>query len=216
MRITAIFLDFGNVCAEFDLSKFFKRFTTLTEVSEHTLRTLLCDSNHHGYSPLFADLECGRVAPAKFFRLLSSSLELKGKINYRTFAEIWTDIFFNENTELSELLDRLSQEKYLLSNTNKIVYGRHIARTRLVRKHIPLRKKRILSCDVGAIKPDVRIYRHALAVAGKKPGECVFIDDMPVNIAAWQALGGHGIVYHAGTHAIKDLEQELRKLCVLE
>ncbi|WDZ96013.1 HAD family phosphatase [Herbaspirillum sp. WKF16] len=48
------------------------------------------------------------------------------------------------------------------------------------------------------IKPEPRIYQIALArygrhLAGLKPGELVFIDDVKKNVEAAQALGWHGI-----------------------
>lgn len=55
---------------------------------------------------------------------------------------------------------------------------------------------KVLSCEVGVWKPDVKIYQHALQKLGVKPEEAVFIDDQHKNIAAAGALGIHGIIFH--------------------
>jgi putative hydrolase of the HAD superfamily len=45
------------------------------------------------------------------------------------------------------------------------------------------------SSDVGFAKPDLRIFRRALAMAGAQPVEAVFIDDTPSNVSAAGVLG---------------------------
>lgn len=53
----------------------------------------------------------------------------------------------------------------------------------------------IISGEVGVMKPDPRAYTLTLQRLACPPGRAVFIDDMPANIAAAQALGIHGIHY---------------------
>lgn len=50
-----------------------------------------------------------------------------------------------------------------------------------------------ISGEEGVMKPDERIFRIALARAGARPEETVFVDDFVENVAAAQALGLHGI-----------------------
>lgn len=47
----------------------------------------------------------------------------------------------------------------------------------------------VVSCEVGLAKPDQRIYMHALSLAGAKPEEAFFIDDLQENVEAAAALG---------------------------
>ena len=51
----------------------------------------------------------------------------------------------------------------------------------------------IFSAERGLAKPDPRIYQHALDLLKIQPEEAVFVDDMPVNVEAAQAVGIHGI-----------------------
>jgi putative hydrolase of the HAD superfamily len=53
------------------------------------------------------------------------------------------------------------------------------------------------SSAVGIRKPDPAIYEHTLATLGVSAGAAVFLDDMPANVEAAQALGMHGIVVGA-------------------
>lgn len=35
----------------------------------------------------------------------------------------------------------------------------------------------VLSCDVGIVKPNIKIYEHCLAILGENPENCLFIGD---------------------------------------
>ncbi|MFF0816521.1 HAD-IA family hydrolase [Rhodococcus sp. NPDC003318] len=56
----------------------------------------------------------------------------------------------------------------------------------------------VLSGDVGVAKPDSRIYRHAAAQLDLDPGQCVFVDDLAVNVRGAVAVGMVG-VHHTDT-----------------
>jgi len=51
----------------------------------------------------------------------------------------------------------------------------------------------VISAEVGMRKPEERIFRHAAALLGLEPQECVFIDDLEANVAAAEAVGLVGL-----------------------
>jgi putative hydrolase of the HAD superfamily len=53
----------------------------------------------------------------------------------------------------------------------------------------------ILSGEVGMRKPEKEIFLHTAQTLGLPPGECVFVDDMAVNVAAAQACGMTGVLH---------------------
>lgn len=69
----------------------------------------------------------------------------------------------------------------------------------------------LVSGEVGAIKPDPRIYELLLERFAIDPHQAVYIDDVAVNAAAAQALGIHGI--HFTTPVA--LREELVRLALL-
>ena len=69
----------------------------------------------------------------------------------------------------------------------------------------------IWSCHVHAIKPDPVIYRALFDRYGLVPEECLFIDDVPENIAMARKLGMKGIVFQDYGHFMADLEKALTK-----
>jgi putative hydrolase of the HAD superfamily len=58
----------------------------------------------------------------------------------------------------------------------------------------------VISGEVGMRKPEERIFLHAAQMLGLAPQECVFIDDIEVNVAAAVACGMTG-VHHTGAAA---------------
>jgi putative hydrolase of the HAD superfamily len=66
----------------------------------------------------------------------------------------------------------------------------------------------VLSGEVGMRKPEEEIFRHAARTLGLPPEECVFVDDMPANVAAAQACGMTGVLHTetaATARALQDL-----------
>ena len=51
----------------------------------------------------------------------------------------------------------------------------------------------VLSCEVGAAKPEPEIYRVAAERLGVAPEQCVFVDDMPSYIAGAKSVGMTGV-----------------------
>ncbi len=68
----------------------------------------------------------------------------------------------------------------------------------------------ILSYRDRLVKPDAAIYELLLSRYGLVAEECVFLDDMPVNVEAAVKLGIHGICFLSREQA----QEELRRLGV--
>lgn len=61
------------------------------------------------------------------------------------------------------------------------------------------------SCFVGVRKPDRGIYRIALDVTQRTPGECLFIDDRAANLETARQMGMHTIQFQGGEQLRRDL-----------
>ena len=66
-----------------------------------------------------------------------------------------------------------------------------------------------ISSEIGIAKPDARIYRQALEKLNVRPEESIFVDDMPANIEAAQALGMRGVIFKTSQQAIADVKNLL-------
>lgn len=95
---------------------------------------------------------------------------------------------------------------YLLSNT--------CTRFHSFRKNIPALRffdGEFISADCHLVKPEPGIYLRFLEQFSLRPEECVFIDDVPLNIEAAIRCGFYGLVYHGDPARLRG---ELRALGV--
>lgn len=63
------------------------------------------------------------------------------------------------------------------------------------------------SCEIGAVKPEEKIYRHVLGNLGVPAGRALFVDDREINIQGARAAGMHGIVFES----LESLRDELAR-----
>ena len=65
----------------------------------------------------------------------------------------------------------------------------------------------IVSCEVGAMKPQKKIYEIALRKVGVSPRACVFIDDHEECLAAARKFGIHTILFKNSKQVMSDLRK---------
>lgn len=61
----------------------------------------------------------------------------------------------------------------------------------------------MVSAYWGLLKPEAEFFEKAFALLSLDPAECVFIDDMPVNVEGAARMGIHGIVYHGDPELLR-------------
>lgn len=67
----------------------------------------------------------------------------------------------------------------------------------------------IISAEVGLAKPDPRMYLLAAERLGVQPHQAIFVDDVPGNVEAAQAVGMIGIQFRSTAQTITDIGQHL-------
>ena len=112
------------------------------------------------------------------------------------------------NQKLLARIDRLRQQGMalgLLSNFSTDLRGMLEAQD-LVRRfdHVAI------SAEIGVMKPDAAAYEAILGMLALPASACVFIDDLPANVAAARALGMRGIVFEDTASCLAVLEGLLR------
>ena len=112
------------------------------------------------------------------------------------------------NHELLACIDRLRQRGIalgLLSNFSTDLRGMLETQDLLRRfDHVAI------SAEVGVMKPDAAAYEAILGMLALPASACVFIDDLPANVAAARTLGMHGIVFEDTVSCLEALEGLLR------
>ena len=194
--IRSVISDLGKVILFFDNDIFFRKITPHSPFSLERIKELA-----RTHFELVMDFDRGEMKPRQFYEEVIH--RFKAKIAFRTFYEIYNDVFSLRQPVL-ETLKRL-RSKYrlvLLSNTDVMRFG-------FVRQNFPeifLFDAYVLSYEVGYMKPHPQIYRAALEQAEAKPQECIFIDDREENIEGAQRLEINTILFTPQTN----LEESLR------
>ena len=178
----ALLIDLGNVLVRFDHELTVRRLAEAAKLPDlGSLRSAL-------YGPLEREFDLGRIGAQEFFRAVESSVGLPQMADDIWFPA-WRDIFEPIPDALA-LLPRLASgtRTVLVSNTNALHWEGVLAVAPIHR----LVDATALSYQLGAVKPDPRIFHHALGLAGVSAAEAVFADDRPSLVAAARELGIDG------------------------
>ncbi len=107
------------------------------------------------------------------------------------FTYIWNDIFA-PNPPMLEVVKRIPQPRYLLSNTN----APHVEWIRERYPDIfPLFDHCVFSHEAECRKPDPAIYHRLESLTGRLPEEHIFVDDIPDFVSGARAIGWHAIQF---------------------
>ena len=185
-EIRLIISDFGGVICTFDYRIFCRR------LAERTGRT-----TDQVFAAAFGDhlqreFETGRLSGPAYHRAVMD--RLGADVPYEEFFPMYGDIF-TEIPATCDLLRRLHARYllYLLSDTNEIHFG-------YVRETVGILRvfrECIVSYQVGAMKPDPRIYGEALRRSGLPATACVFVDDRPANVEGAARVGMHALLFQS-------------------
>ena len=172
--IKAVAFDIGKVLLDFDYSILVQRLAPQTQWNKTELNDYL------NQSPLLARYESGGLSSTEFFE------QIKGETGFRGsetgFAALFEDIF----TPIPEMIDIHSQialsgiPTFTFSNTNEMAV-RYISRTY---DFWPKFRGHILSYEVRALKPELKIYEALEDRSGFTGREIAYLDDLVENCAA--------------------------------
>jgi putative hydrolase of the HAD superfamily len=182
--IQAVIFDFGNVLCAFDNGRIAAALAPVCGRTPQELAGLIAGSD------LPRAYEAGAIGSAAFLAGLSELCGCAFEEGFflRAFTDIFTPIPGTWQL-VRELKGRLRLG--LLSNTNPWHFEHGIRTTAI----FPLFETVTLSFEVGALKPDRRIFEDALAKLALPPEACVFVDDIPGFVEGARRLGLHGIPF---------------------
>ena len=207
--IRCVVSDFGGVLTS-PLLPAFASFQEDIGVSPEAFRAAMtrAAAEDGGAPPLYA-LERGEMTEPEFMRRMEAALraELDRDVSMREFSER----FFAALQPNEALLDyyRSLRERglRLAMITNNVREWEH--RWRPMLPIDELFEAVVDSGFVGMRKPEPGIYELLLERVELRAAECVFVDDVPVNVEAAAALGFATVLHHDTDATIAELEQLL-------
>ncbi|HOW97976.1 MAG TPA: HAD family phosphatase [Kiritimatiellia bacterium] len=147
--------------------------------------------------PMLMDYERGRVPPEEFYRHFAKKAGYRG--GYGEFVEAWYHVL-SENRPMIEFARELAARRPITLASNAGV----IHHPRMFRDFPSLgfRRGEVISCDIGAVKPERAFYERTLDRLGRRAEECLFLDDRPENVAGAEACGIRSILHTGAPSSI--------------
>jgi glucose-1-phosphatase len=193
--IKTVIFDLGKVVVPFELQRGYAALQPHCSLPIEELPKRIAAAN------IVFPFEEGRISPQDFVLRFSAALGID--IEYDRFCELWSSIFLPDPLLPEALLESIASRYrlLLLSNTNAIHFEM-IRRTYPILRHF---HDFVLSYEVGAMKPDPRIYAAAVERAGCLPEECFFTDDMQPFVEAACNAGIDAVQFRNAAQLERDL-----------
>jgi putative hydrolase of the HAD superfamily len=196
--ITTLFFDIGGVLLNVHPERTLQYLSDCTDISVEEIRTRFPMDAHDEY-------EKGNLTDREWFLAVKESLPQPCCLKESDFWRAWK-LLLGDEKETVQILEDLSDNYsiWLLSNTNP----KHIRDEIEKRYAFPhLVDGAVYSFDVGLRKPHEEIYLTAAKLAGTKPEDSIFIDDLEENVKAAAHIGFKVIQFYTTKQLIEDLTQ---------
>ncbi len=196
-NVRCLLLDMGKVLLDFDYLQFGRRMLALTGLGIEQLRSVIMADD------LTVRLETGRMGEREFHREICNRVGTE--ISWTDFVEAWNSVFHADPLLPEGVIACLAEraDLWLISNTNKIhsdfIFDRY--------KFPRFFRGRSLSHEVGVLKPDRRIFEHALRGAGIAPVEALFVDDQSANVEGAKQLGIDGFQFLSPERFVDEMKR---------
>ena len=195
-KISVIVFDLGNVLIPFDYNKIINDLNLISEGLGNKFYNLYKNNYeiHRKY-------EKWEISNDDFINTMLDWLE--GKVEREEFCRLYSNIF-TVNPGTTSLLPKL-KENYklvLLSNTNYIHQKYGWEKYEFLRHF----NKLILSHEVGAVKPEPKIYKAVEDFTKAVPGAHLFIDDIPEYVQGAKEMGWDAIHFTDYDNLVSELK----------
>ena len=201
----AVLWDYGGVIATGPFEQF-NHFEAEHGLPHDLIRTINSNNPHDN---AWAQLERSEISLAEFDELFAAEAAAVG--HTVRGADVLATLVHEVRPEMIVLLEKVKAAGYKVacltnntrsmsaSSTSRAEFDDVLARFDVV----------VESSKVGARKPEPQFYETACQMLGVKPHECVFLDDLGVNLKPAAAMGMTTIKVTSAAQAIAALTQEL-------
>jgi putative hydrolase of the HAD superfamily len=207
-KIEAVVCDFGGVLTT-PLIQSFMAFQDQTGITTETLgKAMQAATEANGENPLF-EMERGEITEVAFLETLTDSLEplLGHRPEMHRFKEIYFEAL-EPNPEMIELMRGLKAEGFQMAMlTNNVREWEPYWRSMLPVDEIF--ETVVDSGFVGYRKPESKIYELTLERLGRPADDCLFVDDVLVNIEGARKAGLSAVHFQDNQQAIPEIRAAL-------
>jgi glucose-1-phosphatase len=183
--IEVVYLDLGKVLIDFDYAVAGQRILEISPLPLSEIAKVLSESK------LLFEFETGKLSAIEYYKIICEALKIQ--IALDEFRILWGSMFLPEPLVSEEFLQNLKRKNrvILLSNTNEIHFEYLVERFPILSQI----EERLLSYQVGYMKPDPQIFQLAIEKAGRVPEKIFFADDRIENVEGARAAGIQAIQF---------------------
>ncbi len=204
--IKAVLWDFGGVILTSPFEAF-RRYETEHDLPLDFIRSVNTTDPHNN---AWALMERNEVTPQQFDDLFAAE---SAALGYKVAgADVLLLLAGDVRPRMVALLDRVKAAGFHVAClTNNIVGGDspEIARSIQIADIMARFDVIVESSKIGVRKPEPRFYEIACELLGVTPDECVFLDDLGINLKPAAAMGMATIKVNSEDQAIADLSAAL-------
>ena len=206
----AVIWDFGGVITSSPFEAF-NRYEAAKGLPENFIRSINSTNPDDNAWALF---ERSEIDAAQFDTAFLQEAEARG--HSVRGADVLALLAGDVRPEMVAVLDRLKADGYRIACiTNNVKTGsgagmaRNVEKAEEIQQVLARFEHVIESSVVGVRKPDPAIYLMACDKLGVEPRDCIFLDDLGINLKPARALGMATIKVAAAAPAIEELASRL-------
>jgi putative hydrolase of the HAD superfamily len=203
--IKAVLWDFGGVILTSPFEAF-RRYETEHDLPLDFIRSVNTTDPHNN---AWALMERNEVTPQQFDELFAAE---SAALGYKvTGADVLRLLAGDVRPRMVALLDRVKVAGFRVACLTNNIVGDSPDDDRARQIAVIMAKFDVIveSSKVGVRKPEARFYEIACELLGVTPDECIFLDDLGINLKPAAAMGMSTIKVNSEDQAIADLSAAL-------
>jgi glucose-1-phosphatase len=198
MQLKFLYFDLGMVLVNFSVERMLQQIGAVAGIAPDQVRSGLVNAK------LLHDHETGQLTSRQFYEAFCAATGTRPDFErmIRAAAEI-----FELNLPVLPIVAQLGQAGYrlgILSNTCETHWEYCRREYRFLSEGFGVHA---LSYKIGAVKPDTAIFRAAAEMAGHRPQEIFFVDDLAGHVAGARAAGFDAVRFTSAEALANDLRQ---------
>ncbi|TSA53541.1 MAG: HAD family hydrolase [Actinobacteria bacterium] len=207
--LRAVFFDFGGVIlsSPFDAFNHYERQHGLPQNFIRSVNSV----NHHENA--WAMLERSDISPTEFNDVFAAESEVLG--HRIPGADILALLHGELRPDMVHALDVIKHHRFILACLTNNVLTQQVASVDPTERARQQELQAVLarfdavieSSKVGVRKPEPRFYEIACETVGVQPDECVFLDDLGINLKPAAQMGMITIKVATSEQALSELAQ---------
>lgn len=198
MQPKFVYFDLGNVLINFSVDQMLDQVGAAAGITAAAVRAEVLDTG------LMRQYELGRLTDREFYEAFCAATG--SRPDYDALAAAANEIF-SLNLPVLPLAAQLRQTGWpmgILSNTCSMHWEYCLRHYRIVAEAFGVHA---LSCRIGARKPEAAIFHAAAKLAGVRPEEIFFVDDMAEHVAGARAVGFDAVQFTTAEALAAELRQ---------